>query len=123
MRKVATCQGSKADEDVASIIEEFRVVYADAVAPCLTEAEWEMASRMRTLNWRSDRRIPLRDAADCYAAIVEGYNEFQPHMIADLHAAFADCGIEVTPVREYSVGIHLHVPDSVRLQRSTWALR
>ncbi len=117
MTTVATRKGNKAVEDVASIIKEFRTVYADAVVECLTEAAWQEASQKRTLKWRSDRRIPLQDAAVCYAAIVEGYNEFQPSMIADLYAAFADCGIEVTPAREYSVAVYLHVPDKPGLRK------
>ncbi len=117
MTNVATCQDSKTTEDVASIIQEFRAVYADAVVECLTEATWEEAARKRTLEWQSDRRIPLHEAAACYAAIVEGYNAFQPHMIADLHAAFADCGIEVTPAREYSVAVYLHVPNKPGLRK------
>lgn len=117
MVTVETREDSKTMEDVAGIIERFRVVYADAVAPCLTEAAWEEAAKKRTLEWRSERRIPLQDAAVCYAQIVDGYNEFQPNMISDLHAAFADCGIEVTPAREYSVGVYLHVPDKPGLRK------
>ena len=77
---------------------------------CLTEAVWQDVVTKRQLEWRSDRRIPLQDAAICYAQILNGYNEFQPQIIAELHAAFADCGIEVTPAREYSVAVYLHVP-------------
>ena len=66
---------------------------------------------------KSERRIPLQDAAVCYAQIVDGYNEFRPHMIVDLNAKFADCGIEVTPAREYSVGVYLHVPDKAGLRK------
>ena len=117
MVTVATSRGSKAMVDVASIIAEFRVVYADAVVECLTEAVWEEVARKRTLEWRSERRIPLQDAAVCYAQIVDGYNAFHPRMISDLHKSFADCGIEVTPVREYSVGIYLHVPDKPGLRK------
>ena len=97
-------------KDVKSIIKEFKRVYSDAVVECLTEAVWQDVVTKRQLEWRSDRRIPLQDAATCYAQILHGYNEFQPQMIADLHAAFADCGIEVTPAREYSVAVYLHVP-------------
>lgn len=109
MVKVAAGQG-KSLVDVADIVKEFRVVYADAVVECLTEAAWEEAAQKRTLEWKSDRRIPLEDAAACYAQIVDGYNAFQPHMIADLNAKFADCGIEVTPAREYSVAVYVHIP-------------
>ena len=104
-------------EDVASIIREFRTVYADAVVECLTETAWQKAAKERALEWKSDHRIPLEDAAVCYGQIVHGYNEFQPHMIADLNAAFADCGIEATPAREFSVGIHLHIPDKPGLRK------
>ena len=116
MTTVATCKRSKAVEDVASIIKEFKTVYADAVAPCLTEAVWQEVAARRQLEWRSNRRIPLQDAALCYAAIVEGYNEFQPSMIAHLGAVFADRGIEVTPAREFSVAVYLHVPDKPGLR-------
>ena len=117
MVTVATSRGSKAMVDVASIIAEFRVVYADAVVECLTEAAWEEAARKRTLEWRSERRIPLQDAAVCHAQIVDGYNEFRPRMISDLHKSFDDCAIEATPAREYSVGIYLHVPNKPGLRK------
>ena len=117
MVTAATCEENKAVKDAESIIEKFRTVYADAVVEILTDAAWQEAAQKRTLEWKSDRRIPLQDAAACYAQIVDGYNEFQPSMIADLHAAFADCGIEVTPAREYSVGIYLHIPDKPDLRK------
>ena len=116
MTTVATPKGSKAVEDVASIIKEFKTVYADAVAPCLTEVVWQEVSARRRLEWRSERRIPLQDAAVCYGQILHGYNEFQPHMIAALHTAFDDCGIEATPAREYSVAVYFHVPDKPGLR-------
>jgi len=34
-----------------------------------------------------------------------------------LQKAFPDCGIEVTPAREYSVAIYLHVPDKNGLRQ------
>ena len=117
MTTVATRNGKKAVRDVANIIAEFKTVYADAVAPCLTEAVWQEVSARRRLEWRGDRRIPLQDAAVCYAQILHGYNAFQPDMIAGLHGAFADCGIEVTPAREYSVAVYLHVPDKPGLRK------
>ena len=117
MATVVTCQDSKPMQNVASIIKEFRTVYADAVAPCLTKAAWQEVAQKRTLKWQSERRIPLQDAAVCYAAIVDGYNEFQPQVIADLHTAFADCGIEATPAREYSVAVYLHIPDNPGLRK------
>lgn len=116
MTNVATRKNSKAENDAASIIMEFRTVYADAVTECLADAAWEKAARERTLEWRSDSRIPLQDAAVCYASIVEGYNEFRPYMIAHLGAVFADCDIEVTPAREFSVAVYLHVPDKPGLR-------
>ena len=116
MTTVATCKRSKAVEDVASIIKEFKTVYADAVAPCLTEAVWQEVSARRRLEWRGDRRIPLQDAAVCYAQILHGYNAFQSDMIANLDAVFADCGIEVTLAREFSVAVYLHVPDKPGLR-------
>jgi len=106
-----------ADNQTVSVIEEFRTVYADAVAPCDTEAAWIEASAKRQLNWQAKYRITLNDAARCYAAIKEGYNAYQPNMIADLQKAFPDCGIEVTPAREYSVAIYLHVPDKDGLRQ------
>ena len=42
---------------------------------------------------------------------------YHPRMISDLHKSFADDGIEATPVREYSVGIYLHVPDKPGLRK------
>lgn len=117
MTNVATCQDSKTVGDAGDIIKEFKAVYADAVVECLTDEAWEEAARKRTLEWQSNRRIPLQDAAACYATIVEGYNAFQPHMIADLHAAFADSGIEATPAREYSVAVYLHVPNKPELRK------
>ena len=117
MVTVATNPDSKTRVDVARIIAEFKTVYADAVVECLTEAAWQEAARKRTLEWRSERRIPLQDAAICYAQIVDGYNAFRPSMISDLHKSFADVGIEVTPVREYSVGIYLHVPNKPGLRK------
>ena len=117
MTNVATSKGKKSMQDVASIIDEFKKVYADAVVECLTEAVWQDVVTRRQLEWRSECRIPLRDAAACYAQIVHGYNEFQPQMIADLHTAFADCGIEATPAREYSVAVYLHVPDKPGLRK------
>lgn len=110
---MATCKGSK----VADIIDEFKTAYADAVVECLTNEAFEEASRIRQLQWKAALRISLKDAADCYATILHGYNEFQPSMMADLHSEFADCGIEVTPVREYSVGVYLHVPDKPGLRK------
>ena len=117
MTSVATCKSDKAAGDVAGIIEEFKTAYADAVVECLTHETFEEASRIRQLQWKAPRRISLKDAADCYASILHGYNEFQPSMIADLHSEFSDCGIEVTPVREYSVGVYLHVPDKPGLRK------
>lgn len=110
MMNVATQQGSKAVVDAASIIEEFKRVYADAVVECLTDAIWQHLVKKRQLEWRSERRIPLQDAAVCYAQIMHGYNAFQPTMIGDLQIAFPDAGIEVTPAREYSVVVYLHIP-------------
>ena len=72
MVTVATCQDSKPMQDVASIIKEFRTVYADAVVECLTNAAWQEAAQKRTLNWQSERRIPLQDAAACKSAIICG---------------------------------------------------
>ena len=117
MVNAVTNETNQATEEAARIVKEFRTVYADAVAPCDTEEAWIKASAKRQLNWRAEHRISLKDAARCYAAIKEGYNAFQPNMIANLQRAFPDCGIEVTPAREYSVAIYLHVPDKQQLRQ------
>lgn len=93
----------------ATTAKSFAEAYADAVIPDMTDAQWNEAEGVRQLNWRGER-MPLAQAAELYATIVDGYNEFQPNMLSDLLAEFPDRGIEVTPAREYSVGVYLHVP-------------
>jgi len=46
-----------------------------------------------------------------------GYNLYRPHMIPHLWSAFHRDKIEVTPAREYSVAIYLHVPDAPGLRQ------
>ena len=92
------------------ILREFQVVYADAVNEWNSPEEWEALAVRRSLEWKACRRIPLANASWCYSLISE-YNEYRAHMIPHLWAMFHSDKIEVTPVREYSVGIYLHVPD------------
>ena len=91
----------------------FEQVYADAVIPNMTEAQWTEAGKQRQLNWHGER-MPLAEAAVLYAKIVEGYNDFKPDAIAKLQAEFPDAGIEVTPARESSVAVYLHIPDEFK---------
>ena len=51
------------------------------------------------------------------AQIDGGYNEFDPKVLAGLLQAFPTAGIEVTPAREASVAVYLHVPDATGLQK------
>jgi len=87
-------------------LEKFRQVYADAV----TETQpTETAMEIRELEWHG-QRMPLAEAAEAYATICDGYNKFEPYMLARLLEAFPDAGIEVTPAREFSVAVYLHIP-------------
>jgi len=98
-----------------TMLDKFRKVYADAVIPSsLDQAEWKAAMEVaydeRELRWMGEDRVSLADAAEMYACIENGYNEFQPNMLSDLNEAFADSDIEVTPARELSVTVYLHIP-------------
>ena len=46
-----------------------------------------------------------------------GYNLYRPHMIPILWGKFCRNKIEVTPAREYSVAIYLHVADRPGLRQ------
>lgn len=102
---------------------KFRKVYADAVVPIsiLTQAEFnaamEQAGPERELAWHGER-MPLGEAAEQYAEIVDGYNDFKPNMLKDLAAAFPDNDIEVTPARESSVAVYLHIPTGRQIVRA-----
>lgn len=92
------------------MIQKFKQVYADATGPDMTEEQWEKAANERQLQWKGDR-VLLAEAAEAYALIIR-YNEFRSCMLTELHKAYPDSGIEVTPTRAYSVGVYLHIPDS-----------
>jgi len=95
-------------------LDKFRQVYADAVTT--TYPVTNEAMKTRQLYWHGER-IPLSEAAEAYALISQGYNEFKPNMLAKLLKAFPD-GIEVTPAREASVAVYLHLltlPRDVKL--------
>lgn len=96
---------------VDDVLRDFREAYADAVTAWNSHEEWEALAQRRRLTWMAPRRIPLSEAARCYAQIVGGYNAFRPNMIPQLSAKFPSDRIEVTPAREYSVAVYLHVPD------------
>jgi len=87
----------------------FEQAYADAIISEMTNEQCAEACKIRQLRWHGER-VSLNEAAELYAKIINGYNEFKPDMIAKLATEFEDCGIEVTPVREYSVAIYLHFP-------------
>lgn len=61
--------------------------------------------------WRSPLRLSLAEAIKCYGQMKETYNEFKPALLRRLLKAFPNHGIEVTPAREYSVAVYLHIPD------------
>ena len=98
-------------EQVADLLREFRVTYADATSPDESEAARRGALLKRRMEWRAERQISLSQAKRCYAQIHYSYNEFRPAMIAALCRAFSGDGITVTAAREFSVAIYLHVPD------------
>lgn len=106
----------------ATVTKTFEQVYADAVIPNMTEAQWTEASKQRQLNWHGER-MPLSEAAELYAKIIEGYNDFKPDAIAKLQAEFPDAGIEVTPARESSVAVYLHIPDGLQDRVKAFVLK
>lgn len=99
--------------------EKFRQVYADAVIHKMTGEQQQTASKLRQLQWHGER-VPLAEAAEMYASICDGYNEFEADMLARLLKAYPDAGIEVTPAREYSVVIYLYIPTEQQQIIKTW---
>lgn len=102
---------------VSQVMRDFRIAYADAVIPEMTDAQWSEAARIRRLTWQSPHRLSLADAVKCYGQMANTYNEFHPGLLRDLNAAFGNDGIQVTPSREYSVAVYLHVPDAGDLRQ------
>ena len=96
---------------VSQVKQEFRITYADAVIPDMTDAQWSEAERIRRLTWKSPHRLSLANAAKCYGQMATTYNEFHSGLLYDLKSAFGNDGIQVTPAREYSVAVYLHIPD------------
>ncbi len=94
----------------AEILREFRITYADALDPEINDEAWARAAKKRRLVWRHPRQVSLETAAHLYGELAV-YNGFRPSMVKALHKAFAGKGITVTPGRDYSVVIYLHVPD------------
>lgn len=92
-------------------MDEFCTAYADAVIADMTDEQQTVASGQRNLSWKGDR-MPLAEAAELYAKICNGYNEFEPGMLRALDVQFGGSGIEVTPARESSVAVYLHIPDN-----------
>jgi hypothetical protein len=99
----------------AKPLGSFRQAYADAIIPYEDTPAFHAAQREamkhRDLKWHGER-IPLAQAASIFAELVDGYNAFRPDTLKDLLAAFPNDGIEVTPAREYSVAVYLHIPAS-----------
>jgi len=98
-------------------MREFRITYADAVIPDMTDAQWSKAAGVRRLTWQSPHRVSLAEAVACYAQMESTYNAFDPELLHDLNAAFGTEGIQVTPAREYSVAVYLHVPNTSDLRQ------
>ena len=97
-------------DEETEILREFRTTYVDVLDPEMSHEEWNRASKKRRLVWRCPRQVSLDTAADLYGEL-SVYNGFHPSMVKELHKAFAGKGITVTPAREYSVAILLHVPN------------
>ncbi len=100
-------------------LDKFRQVYADAVIRDMTDEQCKVAVKERQLHWHGER-ITLAEAAEIYATICQGYNEFKPNMLKRLLVVCPDVGIEVTPAREGSVAVYLHIPTG-RQQKSVEA--
>ncbi len=103
-------------EGEAEILREFRITYADALDPEINDEEWTRASKKRRLVWRHPRQVSLETAAHLYGELAI-YNGFRPSMVHALRKAFAKEGITVTPARDYSVVVFLHVPDRQALRK------
>ncbi len=102
------------------ILSTFKLVYADALIDLdLPDDEVEVAQKIahpkRKLQWKGTR-MPLDQAAELYALMKWGYNNFEPDMLDKLWQAYPDGGIEVTPARESSPAVYLHVPIGQRRQ-------
>jgi hypothetical protein len=104
-------------KEARNVLREFRTTYADCMVRRLTPAVWRRVAQKRRLQWKSDIRLSLPDAALCYGQMKTNYNLFEPRFIADLAEAFPDADITVTPAREYSVAVYLHVPDVADLRQ------
>lgn len=102
---------------VDDVMKEFQEAYADTVNEWESHAEWKALDARRRLTWQRPRRIPLANASWIYSLMSHGYNLYRPHMIPHLWSAFHRYKIEVTPAREYSVAIYLHVPDRPGLRQ------
>lgn len=102
----------------SNAVREFREVYADCIIDP-DDPDMGKAMRGRTLQWRGDR-ISLPDAAWWYSQLpeCEGYNpSVLPGLLAEFPFTADDPGerfIEVTPAREYSTCMYLHVADEMR---------
>lgn len=102
----------------ASMIDKFRQVYADVVEPTLPYAE---AYNRRSIYWHGER-VSLDDAFAAFALLKEGYNDFDSEVLMELIAAFPDAGIEVTPAREGSVAVYLHIPNKFKARVKAFVL-
>lgn len=109
------------DAATRRICEEFREAYADCMTQELTDEVWEQVSRVRKLEWKADQPISLADAVKCYGQMATSYNEFKPGVLKSLQKAFPDAGITVTPSREFSVAVYLHIPDAPGLRQEVEA--
>ena len=110
-------RSASASVSVNDVMKEFCEAYADAVTEWEWTEEWQTLSARRQLQWKAARRIPLAHASWIYQLMSHGYNLYRPHMIPILWGTFYADKIEVTAVREYSVGIHLHIPDAPGLRQ------
>ena len=104
-------------ETTVKVLRDFMTTYCDAIHPNSTGERWPLAARVRRLVWKSEHRVTLADAVWCYGLFSGGYNEFQPDMLTDLQHSFPEDGIQVTPAREYSVAVYLHVPNKKDLRK------
>lgn len=114
-RNGRTATRTRGHDAAADVLGEFRRTYADALDPEMSHDEWTRASKKRRLVWRHPRQVSLETAAHLYGELAV-YNEFRPSMVMALHKAFAGEGITVTPGRDYSVVIFLHMPDRKALR-------
>ena len=106
-----------ASKDAMQIMEEFRRAYADCMIADMSDEDWREAVQVRQLTWKASHDLPLAAAVRCFDQMACNYNEFEPAMIAELARAFPDAGITLTPAREYSVAIYVHVPNARGLRQ------